>query len=101
MQDQRDDAIIGVGSTARRFADAPRRWLSAFVVLALLAWALAGYLAGLGAYYFGFLLAIALHFGWQIASLKPHDPADCLAKFKANAWVGVLMTVAVIAGHFG
>jgi 4-hydroxybenzoate polyprenyltransferase len=101
MQDQRDDAIIGVGSTARRFADAPRRWLSLFVVLALLAWASAGYLAHLGPAYFGFLLVIALHFGWQVASLKPHDPADCLAKFKANAWVGALLTVAVIAGHIG
>ena len=30
MQDQRDDAIIGVRSTARRFADAPRRWLTLF-----------------------------------------------------------------------
>src|SRR5438067_1004235 len=27
MQDQRDDAIIGVRSTARRFGDRPRRWL--------------------------------------------------------------------------
>ena len=101
MQDQRDDAIIGVGSTARRFADAPRRWLSLFVALALLAWASAGYLANLGPSYFGFLLVIALHFGWQVASLKPHDQADCLAKFKANAWIGVLLTVAVIAGHIG
>jgi len=99
MQDQRDDAIIGVGSTARRFADAPRRWLSLFVILALLAWALAGYLAHLGPSYFGFLLVIALHFGWQVASLKPHDQADCLAKFKANAWIGLLLTAAVIAGH--
>jgi 4-hydroxybenzoate polyprenyltransferase len=101
MQDQRDDAIIGVGSTARRFADAPRRWLSLFVVLALLAWALAGYLAHLGPSYFGVLIVIALHFGWQVASLKPHDQADCLAKFKANAWIGLLLTVAVIAGHIG
>ena len=56
-------------------------------------------LRSLGPYYFGFLLAIALHFGWQIALLKPHDQADCLAKFKANAWLGLLLTVAVIAGH--
>jgi 4-hydroxybenzoate polyprenyltransferase len=99
MQDQRDDAVIGVRSTARRFADAPRRWLTLFALLALAAWALAGYLAGLGFAYFVILLAIALHFAWQIAFLKPHDQADCLAKFKANAWIGVLLTVAIIAGH--
>jgi 4-hydroxybenzoate polyprenyltransferase len=99
MQDQRDDAVIGVLSTARRFAAAPRRWLTLFAVLALAAWALAGHLASLGPYYFAILLAIALHFAWQIAFLKPHDQADCLAKFKANAWIGVLLTAAVIAGH--
>ena len=73
MQDQRDDAVIGVRSTARRFAAAPRRWLSLFAVLALAAWALAGYLAALQPLYFAFLLAIALHFAWQIAFLRPHD----------------------------
>jgi len=99
MQDQRDDAVIGVLSTARRFAAAPRRWLTLFAVLALAAWALAGLLASLGPYYFAILLAIALHFAWQIAFLKPHDQADCLAKFKANAWLGVLLTAAVIAGR--
>ena len=101
MQDQRDDAVIGVRSTARRFAGAPRRWLSLFAVLALAAWALAGPLAGLSPLYDVVLAVIALHFGWQIAFLKPHDQADCLAKFKANAQVGILLTVAVILGHLG
>jgi 4-hydroxybenzoate polyprenyltransferase len=99
MQDQRDDAVIGVRSTARRFAGAPRRWLSLFVVLALAAWTLAGYAASLSPLYDGVLVIVALHFAWQIAFLKPHDQADCLAKFKANAHVGILLTVAVILGH--
>jgi 4-hydroxybenzoate polyprenyltransferase len=99
MQDQRDDAVIGVRSTARRFAGAPRQWLSLFAVLALAGWALAGYLANLSPLYGVALLVIALHFGWQIAFLKPHDQADCLAKFKANAHVGILLTVALILGH--
>jgi len=101
MQDQRDDAVIGVRSTARRFAGAPRRWLTLFAVLALAGWALAGYVANLSPLYGAVLLIIALHFGWQIAFLKPNDQADCLAKFKANAHVGILLTVAVILGHLG
>jgi len=99
MQDQRDDAVIGVGSTARRFAEAPRRWLTLFAVLAVLAWVLAGWLAGLGPYYFAGVAAISLHFAWQIAFLKPGDPADCLMRFKSNNWLGLLLTAAVIAGH--
>ena len=99
MQDQRDDAVIGVRSTARRFAGAPRRWLSLFAVLALAAWALAGIFASLSPLYGVVLAIIALHFAWQIAFLKPHDQADCLAKFQANAHIGILLTVAVILGH--
>src|SRR5262245_48233915 len=99
MQDQRDDAVIGVRSTARRFAEAPRRWLALFAGLALAAWALAGQLAGLDLGYFVLLLGVALHFAWQIACLRPHDPADCLSKFKANGWLGLLLVAAIIAGH--
>jgi len=62
---------------------------------------LAGYLGELQITYFIPLLAVALHFAWQVAFLKPHDQADCLAKFKTNAQVGILLTVAVILGHLG
>jgi 4-hydroxybenzoate polyprenyltransferase len=99
MQDQRDDAVVGVRSTARRFANAPRRSLSLFAVLALAFWTSAGLLASLGPLYFGLLGAIAGHFTWQIAWLKPDDQANCLAKFKANAQVGWLMLIGIIVGH--
>ncbi len=99
MQDQRDDAIVGVRSTARRFAGAPQRWLSLFAGLTLAAWGLAGWLATLGPLYYGLLCVVAAHFTWQISMLKPADPADCQAKFKSNAQVGLLLTLAIIGGH--
>jgi 4-hydroxybenzoate polyprenyltransferase len=101
MQDQRDDAIVGVRSTARRFADAPRRWLTLFAVLAIALWIALGVLAPLHLPYFVVLAAVALHFGWQIVDLEPHDQPDCLAKFKANAQVGWLMLAAIVAGQLG
>ena len=61
MQDQRDDAVVGVRSTARRFAAAPRRWLSFFAVLAIGFWIATGLLAPLGIGYFVLLAGIA-HF---------------------------------------
>ena len=99
MQDQRDDAIVGVRSTARRFAGAPRRWLSLFAVLALSLWTAAGLLGGLKLPYFAVMLAVAVHFGWQIVTLKPNEQADCLAKFKANAGIGWLLLLAMVVGH--
>ena len=99
MQDQRDDLIINVRSTARRFGDRPRRWLTLFAVLALGAWAIAGQLAGLKPIYYAGLLLIAVHFAWQIALLKPDDPADCLTKFRANMQVGLILTAAIVAAN--
>ena len=96
MQDQRDDAVVGVRSTARRFAAAPRRWLSFFAVLAIGFWIATGLLAPLGVGYFVLLAGIAAHLVWQIALLKPHDQADCLMRFKSNRLVGWLMLAAVI-----
>jgi len=99
MQDQRDDAIVGVRSTARRFADAPRRWLTLFAVLAIGLWTLTGMLAPLGPGYFVLLACVAAHFFWQIAFVKPGDPADCLMRFKSNAQVGWLLLLALVADH--
>ncbi len=99
MQDERDDAVIGVRSTARRFANAPRRWLSLFAGLAVVLWAAAGGLAPLGVLYFAGLALVAADFAWQIATLKPGDQADCLKKFKGNALVGWLLLAAIILGH--
>lgn len=97
MQDQRDDAVIGVRSTARRFAAAPKAWLTLFALMTLGFWASAGILAGLGVGYFSLLAAIAIHFVWQIAFLKPGDPADCLRRFKSNELVGWLLLAALVA----
>jgi 4-hydroxybenzoate polyprenyltransferase len=96
MQDQRDDAVVGVRSTARRFAAAPRRWLSLFAVLAIGFWIATGLLAPLGIGYFVLLAGIAAHLVWQIALLKPHDQADCLMRFKSNRAIGWLMLAALI-----
>jgi 4-hydroxybenzoate polyprenyltransferase len=100
MQDQRDDAVIGVRSTARLFADRPRAWLALFATIAVGLWGLAAWLAALGPLYYAGLAAVALHFAWQIALLKSGDPADCLMRFKSNAQVGLLLTIALLAGRF-
>ena len=62
-------------------------------------WTAAGLLGGLKLPYFVVMLAVAAHFGWQIATLKPNDQADCLAKFKANAGIGWLLLLAMVVGH--
>jgi 4-hydroxybenzoate polyprenyltransferase len=99
MQDQRDDAIVGVRSTARRFQNAPRRWIGAFSVVCLALLIVAGHLAMVTWPYWLGVAATALFFAWQLATLKPADAPDCLAKFKANRLVGWLLLFGILAAR--
>ena len=99
MQDQRDDAIVGVRSTARRFARHPRLWLSAFASGATVLFGLAIFLAGLAWPAWLGLAAAALHLAWQIATVDPGDPRGCLARFKANRDLGFLLLAGLLAGR--
>ena len=99
MQDQRDDAVIGVRSTARRFQRAPQAWLLLFASLALAGFAAAGSLRGLAWPFWLGWAAVAAHFLWQIGTLKPAMPGDCLAKFRANRALGLLLLAGIAAAQ--
>lgn len=96
-QDKEDDALIGVKSTARLFAQNTPHWLQLFLWLSVALMALAIWLAmgpatrplalGLA------LLApvvMALHMLWQLRRLDIDDPAVCLHLFRANRDTGLL-----------
>ncbi len=96
MQDQRDDAIVGVRSTARRFAGMPTLWLGVFSLLSVALLVVTGYLRHITWPYWIGVGCIGLYFAWQINTLKPHDAADCLWKFRANRWVGLVLFLAIL-----
>jgi 4-hydroxybenzoate polyprenyltransferase len=77
-----------------------RPWLFVFYAAALVLWAAAGVVAGLGIAFWAGLLAAALQLSWQAARVDTDDPADCLGKFRSNRIVGWLMFAGVAAGHF-
>ena len=90
-QDAEDDALIGIKSTARLFAERTQAALVVFyglaVVLIGVAFALAGtrYPAWIG------LAAFAVQLAWQIRRLDIGDPALCLKLFKSNRDAGLLL----------
>ena len=97
-QDREDDALVGVKSTARLFGEHTAPLLAACYAGAVLLLALAGWLAGLGVWFYPALALPALAFGWQVATLDIHDPARCLRLFRANREAGLLMAAAILAG---
>jgi 4-hydroxybenzoate polyprenyltransferase len=99
-QDKDDDIRIGIKSSAIALGSHTRPWLFVFYATALLLWAAAGLVAGLGAMFWVGLAAEAVQLGWQAARVEIRDPVDCLAKFRSNRIVGWLMLGGIIAGHF-
>jgi 4-hydroxybenzoate polyprenyltransferase len=60
--------------------------------------AVAGSLAGLGAWFYPALLLPAVLLFRQVAALDIDDPAGCLRLFKANREAGLAVGLALLAG---
>ncbi|TBX73773.1 4-hydroxybenzoate octaprenyltransferase [Rhizobium laguerreae] len=90
-QDKEDDELIGVRSTARLFGDRTRLWLIGLYGLTLLLMFIAFALAGANLIAFLALLGAAGMFAWQIVRLDINDPDQCLALFKSNNRVGLII----------
>jgi 4-hydroxybenzoate polyprenyltransferase len=94
-QDVEDDALVGIGSTARRFGERPRPWLRGFLVAAVLLAGLAVMLArpasplalvlGLGGPW-----ALGWHMAWQLRRFDPADGPGLLRLFRSNRDAGLL-----------
>ncbi|QLC26569.1 4-hydroxybenzoate octaprenyltransferase [Parasphingopyxis algicola] len=96
LQDIEDDALAGVKSTARRLGRHARSGVALFYGLALACWCLAVWQIrpqwlGLAA-----LLPAALHLAWQVATLRPDDGDEALAKFRSNREAGLLVALACL-----
>lgn len=99
-QDKEDDALIGVKSTARLFAENTKSWLRGFFVASVLlmgaavilalsenASILAMMMALLGPWAFGW------HLVWQLRRLDIDNPATCLKLFRANRDTGLIVVL--------
>ena len=95
-QDSRDDAVIGLRSTALRFGDKTGGWLSGLYVTALVLWMLASVAAGATWPVFVALTAVALQMIWQVATLDTQNPANCLERFKSNRIVGWVFFIGLV-----
>lgn len=98
-QDREDDALAGVRSTARLFAERTRPFLALCYTGMVLALALAGWFAGLFFWFYPALLLPALLLGRQVAALDIHDPMGCLRLFRANREAGLAIALAILIGR--
>ncbi|MFL5337625.1 MAG: 4-hydroxybenzoate octaprenyltransferase [Geminicoccaceae bacterium] len=98
-QDREDDALVGVKSTARLFGERSRPFIAACYAGAILLLAIAGWRAGLSAWFYSALLLPAGLMARQAAALDIHDPALCLRLFKSNREAGLAAALAILVGR--
>ena len=96
-QDKEDDALIGVRSTARLFGGRTREWLIGLYGLAVVLIAVAYLLSGVGILAYAGLAIAALLLAWQIVTLDIDDAGQCLALFKFNGVVGLIVFLGLLA----
>ena len=106
-QDSEDDALIGVKSTARLFADNSPKWLRFFLVLTVLLMGAAVIMAlAPTANVLGLVLALGgvwgfgWHMAWQLGRLDITDPANCLRIFRSNRDAGLITALFFAAAVF-
>ena len=96
LQDREDDALVGVRSSALALGGHARAGVAICYLLALALWAVALWRERPDGLSLVALAPVALHFVWQVATLKPDDGGDALAKFRANRFAGLLVFLACL-----
>ncbi len=96
-QDKEDDLSLGLGSTALRFGERTKAWVSGFYAFAIATWALAAWMAGVGSVGMIALAGAAAHMAWQVTTLDISDPVNCLKRFKSNRDLGWLIFAGFVA----
>lgn len=100
-QDKEDDALLGLKSTALRFGETTKFWLSGFYSIVILMLVIASILVE-GQFHLGtvFVLATGVHLAWQVVTLDIYDTQNCLTRFRSNRDFGALVCVSLLVPYF-
>jgi 4-hydroxybenzoate polyprenyltransferase len=97
MQDARDDAIVGIRSTARLFARRTQLGVGLFYAAAALLALAAILLAGGGVAALIGWVAYGAHLAWQVWQVPGADAATALRLFRSNRDAGLLLFAGIAA----
>jgi 4-hydroxybenzoate polyprenyltransferase len=97
LQDVEDDALVGVKSTARLFGENVRLAVGALYAGAFVLWNIASLMAGGGVIFAALSLVAAGLLAWQLYTLDADQPENPLVRFKNNHYVGIALSLALLA----
>ncbi len=100
VQDLEDDALAGVKSSARRLGEAAPRGVAVFYIIAIALALAAAAMGRAGPLFPPLLAAFGAHLMLQARRLRIDDPMGALGLFKSNRDAGLILFLALLAGHW-
>ena len=98
-QDINDDEIIGVKSTSIKFKNNPKKFISFCYIIFLISLFLVGYKMNFNyLYYIALIVPLTHLLIFQSLKLKTESGNDCLAKFKSNNLLGLIILIILLVG---
>jgi 4-hydroxybenzoate polyprenyltransferase len=98
LQDVEDDALVGVRSTARLFADSWRNWTFGLYAIAFALWIVAVRMSGAHWLSAGLLVGLALASIPLLEAIDAKNPKSVLGAFRMNVWIGSGAAFAFVLG---
>ena len=99
FQDIKDDEIIGVKSTSIKFKNDPKKFLLFCYLVFIVSLIFVGINMNFKLFYFMVLIIPAAQlFIFQIKNLNISDTNNCLAKFKSNNLLGLIVLINIFVG---
>ena len=98
-QDIKDDEIIGLKSTSIKFKNNPKLFIFLCYLIFFISLILIGFIMNFKFTYYLFLIFPFFHLIlFQLKNLKIDDPSECLAKFKSNNYLGLIVFINILIG---
>ncbi|CAG2107075.1 unnamed protein product [Medioppia subpectinata] len=99
-QDKADDLMIGLKSTAIKFGDQTKQWLSGFSLLMCSSLVITGVNTGQCWPYYTAVTITAANLIHQISTLNINDSDDCWRKFKQNTQIGWILFIGIVLSTY-
>jgi len=96
--DVRDDARLGLKSTAILFGSHGKFYIALLYAVAIGSWSVGGWLLEMSWPYAVGLLLLAMHLAWQVSRIDLNRPALSFRLFLANIATGALLAIAACLG---
>ncbi|XP_015600631.1 4-hydroxybenzoate polyprenyltransferase, mitochondrial isoform X1 [Cephus cinctus] len=98
-QDKVDDLLLGIKSTALKFGDKTKLYLSGFGATMISSLVGVGLAVEQTWPYYGAVGIVASHLANQIYTLNVDNPTDCANKFISNHKVGMILFAGIVLGN--